>query len=650
MHITFISLYDTGAAGLRSLSSFLMSRGHQVSLIFYGEMGRTHKEFHQFSKIELSQNVPRWCNDQDKQELIQRLRALNPELIGISLRSAFLQTAIELTKDIKKHFPAPILWGGIHPTICPEESILHADLICQGEGEYAMLDLVRALEQGKEITTISNFWVKEKGEIIKNDLRPLNDLDLLPFADFTEGNKYYIYSRPFHANMYPIMTSRGCPFSCTFCCNSILREIYRGKGNYIRRRSVDNVLSELLIAKESYAISEVLFLDDIFVDDPKWLSPFLEEYKRKINLPFACYLHSRFVKEPLIRSLKEAGLHSAALGIQSGSERIRREVYHRRQSNEEILRSADILNREIVMAYDIIIDNPFETREDLVETINLLLKFPHPFRVHLLTLTFFPGYPITIRALEKRLISRDNADISAEEWLMVYKDQRPKEIQSLYLLMAATQHASVPRDFISESVRNKRLLENPKKLFDRLDGMITEKDYIHDYRKGERIFEYLEEIRKVLVIPSGDIASVSTVLGTVWEKFPGCLCSILTGEFSQKYCTILSPEKIAPLARMERASLELIVHAENDHRFNVAGLEYGWIRQLRKKEFDLTILLHENEEGLGYIHVELLALLIGAKHTLIVKPDQSLVRLDPVSFIKGVARRKIGRPGSHCSG
>ena len=645
MHIALISLYDIGAAGLRSLSSFLKSNGHRVSLIFFGEMGRTHKEFHQFSKIEYDQNVVRWCDDRDKQEFIQVLQKLNPDLIGISLRSAFFLTAIEVTESLKKFFSVPIVWGGIHPTICPEESIQHSDIICRGEGEFPILTLSNALAEGKDTTAIPGFWVNREGELFKNDLQPLNDLDSLPFSDFTEENKYYIFSHPFNVKMYSIMTSRGCPFNCTFCCNSILRETYKGKGKYIRRRSIDNVISELLFAKESYNIAEVIFQDDIFVDDPQWLYPFLEEYKRKINLPFACYLHSRFVSEPLIKSLKDAGLYTADLGIQTGSEKIRREVYHRTQSNDELIRSANILNREIGMAYDIIIDNPFEKKEDLMETINLLLNFPHPFRLHVLTLIFFPKYPITVAAIENGLIQKPNADVSAKEWLMVYKDERPKEIQSLYLLIAATQHPSVERDFIRNAMKDKKLLNHPKELFHLLDRMIKEGDYIHDYRKREKTLEYLEGIKKVLVIPSGDVSTVSMVLQTLLSKYPDSLCSLLTGKFPQKYSAILPPEKVTALILKERHPIEVIYYHGNDNRFKLFGIDYALIHQLRERKFDLAALVHEDKEGWGYIHIELLAMLSGAKHTLIFKPEQSIIRLHPISLIKTAIERKVRRKG-----
>ena len=651
MHITLISLYDTGAAGLRSISSFLKSRGHRVSTIFYGEMGRTHKEFHQFSKIEYSESGVNWCSERDKHELIQLIQKLNPDLIGISLRSAFVQTAIELTEELRESLLIPILWGGIHPTICPEESIQYADIICRGEGEFPAHDLLNAMANKKSIHSIANLWVRKGEEVIKNDLRPLIHLDQLPFSDYTEEDKHYIYSHPYNVKVYSIMTSKGCPFSCTFCCNSILREIYKGKGKYIQRRSIGNLISELLFAKESYQIAEVMFQDDVFINDPDWLYPFLEEYKRHIRLPFACYLHSQFISETLMKSLKDAGLYTADLGIQSGSERIRRDLYHRRQTNEEIIRSAALLNPQIGMAYDIIVDNPFETKEDLIESIDLLLHFPYPFRVHLLTLTFFPKYPVTVMAMEKGLIQKPNADVSAKEWLMIYRDERPKEIQSLYLLMAATQHSSVGKDFIRKALKNERLLNHPKKLFHVLDRMIKEEDYIHDYRKRERTLEYLEGIKSVLVIPSGDETTVLRILQTIMDKCPDCFCSLLTGVFPQKYCAILPPEKVTAITGVERHKVDLIYYHGKNNGHRLFGIDYLFIQKLREKTFDLVALIHEDKEGLGYIHVELLAMLIRARHTLIFKPDQSIVRLHLLSLIKTAIERKIKRKGkTHASG
>lgn len=644
MHFAFVSLYDTGAAGLRSLSAFLKSRGHRVSTLFYGEMGRTHKEFHQFSKIEYAQSAVKWCQGEHKQELINTLQQLNPDLIGISLRSAFVRTAEELTKTFKERLSVPILWGGIHPTLCPDESIQYADIVCRGEGEFPLLDIAQALDQGRSMEAIPNLWVKRGENIFKNDLRALNDLDEFPFADFTEEDKYYIHAQPYNLQIYSIMTSHGCPFSCAFCCNSILRETYKGKGEYIRRRSIQNVISELLFAKAAYSIGEVIFQDDVFVDDAEWLFPFLIEYQEKIRLPFACYLHSQFVKEPIINALKEAGLYTAGLGIQAGSDRVRREVYHRRQSNEEIIRSARLLNNEIAMAYDIISDNPFETKEDLIDTIRLLLQFPHPFRLHLLTLTFFPRYPITRSAIEKGLIQGPNADVSADEWLMIYKEERPKEIQSLYLLIAATQHASVSKDFIEKALEDEKLLQRPARLFSILDRMIREEDYVHDYRKREKSLEYLERVERVLVIPSGKTQSLTTVLTTISEKYPDCLLTLLTGRFPAKYSAIQPPETIFEFTKQERSALQVLNYQPDHSHPKPFGIDWKLIRTLRRGRFDLAVLIHENRDGWGYSHVELLALMGGAKHILVFKTDHVFIELHPAGFLKKAILRKVRGP------
>lgn len=642
MHIVLMSLYDSGAAGIRSLSSFLKSHGHRVSLLFYGELGRTHMEFHQFSKIEYSQNVPRWCDENDRTALMDLLNRLNPDVVGISLRSGFLPTAVELTEEIKRRISVPILWGGIHPTICPDESIQHADWICRGEGEHALLDLIEALRKGREIRDIPNLWVKQDGRIFKNDLRPLCDPNQLPFADFSGEDKYYIHAQPFQTAMYSIMTARGCPFHCTFCCNSILRGIYRGKGPYLRRRSIENVIEELVFAKNTHSIAEVIFQDEVFIDDPDWLYPFLDEYEKKIALPFACYLHTQYVEDSLVQRLKKAGLYTACLGIQSGSEKVRQDLYRRKQTNSDILRSARILNPQIDMAYDLIVDSPFETREDLEEAIHLFLQFPHPFRIQVITLTFFPKYPITEIAMEKGLIRGPDADDLSDGMLMAYNDRRPKFIQSLYFLIAATQHSSVDPAFIRKALEDERLLNEPLKLFRLLDGMIKDEDYIQDYRKRERALEFLEGVKKVLLIPTGEAALILEMLRTLKEKFPRAHIFIPAGPFPKKYRAILPWDQVSRLNPDGKTDLQRLKFPDQGKGFHLLGMDWGWIRMLRKMNFDLALLFHGDMAGKGTIHAEGLALLSGAKRTVIVKPDRSLVRLDLPSFFREAVKRKIG--------
>ena len=147
-----------------------------------------------------------------------------------------------------------------------------AVLLCRGAGEGALLDLVEALEQGKDYRNIPNLWVRgQNGEICKNDPRPLiADLDALPFWDrevFHIGahlQKEGALGITVHKGIMPVAAGRGCPFRCTYCTNEPLQEIYRGKGIFVRKRSVENIISELKTLKENYPVEVFEFWDEDF--------------------------------------------------------------------------------------------------------------------------------------------------------------------------------------------------------------------------------------------------------------------------------------------------------------------------------------------------------------------------------------------------
>jgi hypothetical protein len=199
----------------------------------------------------------------------------------------------------------------------------------------------------------------------------------------------------------------------------------------------------------------------------------------------------------------------------------------------------------------------------------------------------------------------------------------------------------VERDFIRKALKDERLLNQPKKLFHILDRMIKEGDYIQDYRKRDQGLEYLEGIKKILIIPSGEPDTVSRVLDTILEKYPDSSRFLITGQFPPKYRSILPPEKIRPLIEKERFSVDTIEYRE-DGGPRLFHIEWEFIHRLRQRRFDLAALIHEDKKGRGYIHVELLALLSGARQILIFKPDHSVVSSNLPSFIKTAIERKMG--------
>ena len=458
-----ISLYDFDSLGTRKLHSYLEREGHEPISIFFKEM-------------RLNNMAPPSAREFAKLE--ELLAELQPDLVGISLRSTFSKFALEITERIKqRNDDTFVVWGSTHPTVMPEQSLEHCDAVCIGEGEEPLLELVQRIESGQDVWDIENLWFKQDGNILRNPLRPLQqNLDLCPFPNWDDGHCYYIEDEKVFAQWpwgertrYPILTSLGCPFSCTYCCNSTLRQIYGGKGKYVRRRSVANVIAELLWAKNRFPhLNLIDFYDDVFTFDKKWLQEFAGEYEQKIALPFFCYTHPNMIDEETVRLLRRIGLKHTAMGIQSGSEDVRRRYYNRiGHTNEDIIRAAQWFHKyDIEAAYDILLDNPFESEADRQATLDLFLSLPRPFQIHQHSLTFFPGTPLTAMALAQEVISEEQIEgqeqKSLQRWTRALDAGRSREESFWDVLYYMTKVELIPKDLIRTLSRSSLLRRHPQ--------------------------------------------------------------------------------------------------------------------------------------------------------------------------------------------
>lgn len=407
--IVLVSLYNTESYSVRTLHAVLEKAGFNVTSLFFKERGPN--------------NTYSRCLPGEIEFLVKRIMSFNPDVVGISVMSAFFDLASEITKKIKTQLDTFVLWGGIHPTIRPDQCLCVADAVCLGEGENAIVELAEKASRGRSIDDVKNLWIKTGRKVIKNDLSPLiQDLDSIPFLDYSAKNKYMIEGN----NIFPcdynhvlskfgmnFMTSRGCPFSCTYCVNGILRKIYKNKGDYVRQRSVDNVIDELEHLKTNYALTHIRFEDDVFACNFNfdWVDEFCVKYKNKIGIPFSCYLHPKTTDEKIVERLKSAGLTRISFGIQSGSEKIRSGYFKRFDTNLEIVRTANVIAKlGISYSCDILMENPLEKNEDRRETLSLLLKLPKPFFVNTHTLTHFPEYELTNCLLADKLICEEDVE------------------------------------------------------------------------------------------------------------------------------------------------------------------------------------------------------------------------------------------------
>lgn len=316
MKIIFVQKLSLFLIGTASISAFIKSKGHDCDVLLAGE----------------------------EKNLINKLKALSPDIIGFSCTTGEHNWVLEVAKKIKKVMDIPIILGGPHPTFFPEIiNDSNIDIICIGEGEHATLELLNKMEKKEDIKNIKNLWVKKNNKIFKNSLRPfIQNLDELPYPD---RKIYYKYKFLRELNLKNFISGRGCPYNCTFCFNHALKQIYNNKGTYIRKRSVDNLIKEILEVKEKYGMNHITFSDDTFILNRTWLRQFLLEYKKRVNLPFSCNIRANLIDEEIVKLLKEANCYVAAMGIESGDENIRNNILKKGITNEQIRNTARLFKK-----------------------------------------------------------------------------------------------------------------------------------------------------------------------------------------------------------------------------------------------------------------------------------------------------------------
>ena len=276
-------------------------------------------------------------------------------------------------------------------------------------------DLVECLESRRDWRGISNAAYAKDGVLVRNPIRPLvGNMDELPPLDFSCADEFHLEDgalvrktdlTELAKEEIPFVSSRGCVFRCTYCCNAKLKKVYDGAGYYVRKHSVAECIERVATLRQGHfpKAKYVFFVDDDFLDrKTAELQEFAENFPRKVGLPFECNVSPLRVNPERIEALVKAGVWRIRMGVESGSERTKREVYDRAMPNAAVERASQVLARhpQVVRAYYFIIGNPFEEREDLLETIRLILRLPAPYFVQAFNLIFFPGSTLYDRGVE----------------------------------------------------------------------------------------------------------------------------------------------------------------------------------------------------------------------------------------------------------
>ncbi len=364
MHLTFVFdniILSHQPLGASYISSILKEAGHQISVV----------------------NI-------DDGDYIEKILQLKPEIVAYTLATTHAPSFYAANHAIKKAYKCISLFGGPHPIFFPqmiEED--DVDIICTGEGEYPVLELLTAIEEGRDYTNIPSITAKINGKIFRNPNRPFltkEELNLLPFPDRELIRDCTVWN---DRTGY-IMAGRGCPYDCSYCFNHVSRESQPGR--WCRQRSVDNVIAELKWLKDKYQVIYNAFQDDTFILNKKWLMEFLPRYRDEIGLPFVCNVRCDLTNEEKVQKLAEAGCIRVATGIENGDDELRRVILSKNVTTQQIIESCDLYNKYgIRVIGQNMFGVPGETVESALSTIELNIRC----RTHTNTFSFYGPYPGT---------------------------------------------------------------------------------------------------------------------------------------------------------------------------------------------------------------------------------------------------------------
>jgi|LSQX01.1.fsa_nt_gb pyruvate-formate lyase-activating enzyme len=355
-------------------------------------------------------------------EIKQIARFLRRERVthlGFYLMTASLKPYRRLVAALREAgFKGVILAGGVHPTLCPEESLVAgADFAVRGAGEVPL----RMILEGKAPTDIPGLVWRKDGNIEINVTSPSQNLDLnrLPFPLFRFDRDYILVGgrlrrlnwamhqrhAGWHGRYYDLVTSRGCVYKCAYCCN-----VY---GAPVRRQSVERAIAEVLHVKTvEPRMAGVNIQDDSFyAGSDEWLAEFCQRWKSEIGLPFIVRMIPRYITPARLELLKDAGLQYVTMGLE-GSDRVNREIYNRKETKASFLKGAKtVLEAGLWLSIDYIIHNPYEKEDDLREIARTLNELPRPhwWVVHL-ALTPFPGTALYTRCQRDGILDQFATD------------------------------------------------------------------------------------------------------------------------------------------------------------------------------------------------------------------------------------------------
>lgn len=350
--------------GIAAMSGCLKQAGHETDL------------------INLNQSAGEMLTNS---EIAERLAQFQPNILAFSVQTLQYKYAVAIAEYLREEgVDIPFVFGGVHATMVPEEVQAdgHFDYIGVGECDEAIVELVDKLERGEDPSKILNFRVrKPDGTWQVNHLRHYPSLVELPPKDYDIFNLDKMLTSK--NGWLSILTSRGCPYRCSYCFNHEVTDRYLEEGghrrkSYLRHYSVERMIGELTMLYERYGDKIKMFVidDDLFTLNRSYVIDFCRAYEKTgITTPFVVNAHVQTMREDAAQALSEAGCAIVKFGVESGDETIRKKYLERRMTNDAIDKAFQVCHKYgLHTSAFLMLGVPYEGEEELWNTIRLMAR------------------------------------------------------------------------------------------------------------------------------------------------------------------------------------------------------------------------------------------------------------------------------------
>jgi radical SAM superfamily enzyme YgiQ (UPF0313 family) len=311
--------------------------------------------------------------------------------VGISVTTNQASLAKQIATHLTSHHAVPVVMGGMHATMAPEDLLAVPGIlgVCVGEGEQCLSNIADALGCGGDPYQATNLHYLKDGQIQQNAPAALENVDALPRVDREIFDFQAMIDRYVNIIGAEFIGSRGCPYHCAYCANQHLNQLYAGR--HYRLRKPELLIAEFRAVQSQYHFPLVGFHDDTFTFDPAWLEDVCGRYAAEVSVPFWCNTRVDCLDQARVKLLRRAGCVRLHIGIESGSETLRKNVLHRTFTNQQVQEAFRLVRQQGIrtVAFNMI-GLPYETEADILQTIELN-RAVRPDRVQVAVFHPYPG-------------------------------------------------------------------------------------------------------------------------------------------------------------------------------------------------------------------------------------------------------------------